>query len=44
MQTYDNASHDKILTIEMEAAIAYNKKALILNEKYNCDYEINIFK
>jgi hypothetical protein len=35
--------HLGYFTKEMEAAEAYNKKALELNEKYNCGYKINIF-
>jgi hypothetical protein len=34
--------HLGFFAIEMEAAQAYNKKALELNEKYNCDYKINM--
>jgi prophage antirepressor-like protein len=35
--------HLGYFTNQMEAAEAYNKKALELNEKYNCGYKINIF-
>jgi phage anti-repressor protein len=34
--------HLGYFTNEMEAAEAYNKKALELNEKYDCDYKINM--